>query len=184
MKNYLFWQVRLVYAELIQHHFPYSKAERGSSGHSLCVKANASFSRAGKAFELALSFHSLVSCSYEQPLHALPSSWLALEGRSIWSSINVSFKIMRAREEGRGVREFKAPNHYCLLFHQAFSLEQHPSLSPTLNFLSGQSCWLCEMFLPRVNLTVYREEFSPLSSLCFSFSILSLLLLPNPVNGI
>lgn len=110
MRNCIFWQVRLVYAELIQHHFSYSKLERGSSGHSLCVKANTSLGSAGKALELALSFHSLVSCSNEQPLHALPSSWLALEGRSIWSSINVSFKIMRAREEGRGAGEFKPPN--------------------------------------------------------------------------
>lgn len=100
VKNYPFWQVGLVYAELTQHHSSSSKVERGSSGHSLCVKANVSFSSAGKGLELALSFHSLVSCSNEQPLHALPSSWLALEGRSIWSSINVSFKIMRAREEG------------------------------------------------------------------------------------
>lgn len=109
MKNYLFWQVRLVYTELIQHRLSYSKVEKGSSGHSPCVKANVSFGSAGKALELALSFHSLVSCSNEQALHALPSSWLALEGRSIWSSINVSFKIMRARDEGRGIREFKNP---------------------------------------------------------------------------
>lgn len=119
VKNYLFWQARLVYSELIQYHFSYSKVERGSSGHSPRVKANVSFSSAGKAWELALSFHFLVSCSDEQPLHALPSSWLALEGRSIWSSINVSFRIMRAREEGRGIREFKPTNQHCLLFHQA-----------------------------------------------------------------
>lgn len=99
VKNYPFWQLGVVYAELT-HHSSSSKVERGSSGHSLCVKTNVSFSSAGRASELAVSFHSLVSCSNEQPLHALPSSWLALEGRSIWSSINVSFRIMRAREEG------------------------------------------------------------------------------------
>lgn len=99
VKNYPFWKLGVVYSELT-HHSSSSKAKRGSSGHSLCVKTNVIFSSAGKASESALSFQSLVSCSNEQPLHALPSSWLALEGRSIWSSINVSFKIMRAREEG------------------------------------------------------------------------------------
>lgn len=108
VKNYPFWQLRVVYTELT-HHSSSSKVERGSSGHSLCVKTNVSFSSAGKALELALSFHSLVSCSNEQALHALPSSWLALEGRNIWSSINVSFKIMRAREEGnKGIQNPKS----------------------------------------------------------------------------
>lgn len=41
VNNYPFWQVRLVYSELIQYHFSYSKVGRGSSGHSPCVKANA-----------------------------------------------------------------------------------------------------------------------------------------------
>lgn len=41
VNNYPFWQVRLVYSELTQYHFSYSKVGRGSSGHSPCVKANA-----------------------------------------------------------------------------------------------------------------------------------------------